>query len=160
MYHYQAQSREVWCGRTLMLPLRLCWHSYHAVLRASCCGAELMLRKKLPPAPPTAPTTITTHASSDIDYTDIAAKLEGYSGSDIALLCKEAAMRPVRRLMEKLEAIDSGSIPSARASAAVDLLRVDAVSVADLNDALTVTKPSARVVAPRYTAWQAEFAST
>ena len=32
---------------------------------------------------------------------------EGYSGSDLRLVCKEAAMRPVRRLVSQLEAMES-----------------------------------------------------
>jgi SpoVK/Ycf46/Vps4 family AAA+-type ATPase len=34
-----------------------------------------------------------------IDFPALAARTDQYSGSDIVLLCKEAAMRPVRRLM-------------------------------------------------------------
>ena len=30
-------------------------------------------------------------------------KTEGYSGSDIKLVCKEAAMRPVRKIFDALE---------------------------------------------------------
>ena len=30
-------------------------------------------------------------------------KTEGYSGSDIRLVCKEAAMRPVRKIFDALE---------------------------------------------------------
>lgn len=29
--------------------------------------------------------------------------MEGYSGSDIRLVCKEAAMRPVRKIFDALE---------------------------------------------------------
>lgn len=38
-----------------------------------------------------------------LDYTTFANKLEGYSGSDIRLVCKEAAMKPLRRLMNSIE---------------------------------------------------------
>lgn len=40
----------------------------------------------------------------DIDYREFAETLDGYSGSDIRLVCKEAAMKPLRRLMKQLEA--------------------------------------------------------
>ena len=32
--------------------------------------------------------------------------LEGYSGSDIRLVCKEAAMKPLRRIMNEIEIIE------------------------------------------------------
>ena len=40
---------------------------------------------------------------SVFDYGKVAENLKGYSGSDIRLVCKEAAMKPLRRLMHELE---------------------------------------------------------
>lgn len=40
---------------------------------------------------------------SEIDYDYFAEHTEGYSGSDIKLVCKEAAMRKLRLLMKKLD---------------------------------------------------------
>lgn len=37
-----------------------------------------------------------------IDYKEVAKRSDGYSGSDIKLLCKEAAMKPLRRLLYQL----------------------------------------------------------
>lgn len=34
--------------------------------------------------------------------------MEGYSGSDIRLVCKEAAMRPVRKIFDALESHQDG----------------------------------------------------
>lgn len=45
-------------------------------------------------------------AAKDIDYETIAEGLEGYSGSDIRLVCKEAAMKPLRKLLFQLEGIE------------------------------------------------------
>ena len=40
--------------------------------------------------------------AADVDLAALAAKTDGYSGADVMLLCKEGAMRPLRRLMERL----------------------------------------------------------
>ena len=37
------------------------------------------------------------------DYKEISGWLKEYSGSDIRLVCKEAAMKPLRRLISELE---------------------------------------------------------
>ena len=37
-------------------------------------------------------------------------KTEGYSGSDIRLVCKEAAMRPVRKIFDILENLTEGEL--------------------------------------------------
>ena len=41
--------------------------------------------------------------SPEVDVDAVATRAEGYSGSDIALLCKECAIRPLRRLMSRLD---------------------------------------------------------
>lgn len=57
---------------------------------------SVMLSKKLPPGPNT----------TELDYDRFAASTEGFSGSDITLLAKEAAMQPLRRLMKELEGVE------------------------------------------------------
>ncbi len=57
---------------------------------------EDMVRKLLPEG---------KTAAQDLRYTEFAQKLDGYSGSDIRLVCKEAAMKPLRRLMSEIESI-------------------------------------------------------
>lgn len=49
---------------------------------------------------------LSDRAGSDIDYQSIAHRLEGYSGSDIRLVCKQAAMRPLRKLLFQLQGIN------------------------------------------------------
>ena len=44
--------------------------------------------------------------STDVTFSaEFAALTEGYSGADIELLCREAAMMPVRRLVHKLNGL-------------------------------------------------------
>ncbi len=45
----------------------------------------------------------------DINFEEYAKKLEGYSGSDIRLVCKEALMKGVRRTITILESINDKS---------------------------------------------------
>lgn len=44
-------------------------------------------------------------AAQELNYHEFALKLDGYSGSDIRLVCKEAAMKPLRRLMKEIESV-------------------------------------------------------
>lgn len=53
---------------------------------------EGMVRSHLPP-----------NMSDNLNYEEFSIQLEGYSGSDIRLVCKEAAMKPLRRLMNEIE---------------------------------------------------------
>jgi katanin p60 ATPase-containing subunit A1 len=46
---------------------------------------------------------LTSTPGMEIPYDVLMEKTEGYSGSDIRLVCKEAAMQPLRRLMAVLE---------------------------------------------------------
>jgi katanin p60 ATPase-containing subunit A1 len=50
---------------------------------------ENMLLKFIPP-----------DKADNLDYSGFAKKLENYSGSDIRLVCKESAMKPLRRLLK------------------------------------------------------------
>lgn len=44
-------------------------------------------------------TLLADRAAPDVSFQHFSSSTQGYSGSDIHLLAKEAAMRPVRRLM-------------------------------------------------------------
>jgi len=45
----------------------------------------------------------------EFDFGQYAEILQGYSGSDIKLVCKEAAMKPLRRLMAVLDKQEEGN---------------------------------------------------
>lgn len=77
---------------------------------------------------------------------------EGYSGSDIKLVCREAAMRPVRKIFSVLEnnQSESNNLPG---------IQLDTVTTQDFLDVLAHTKPSAKNLTERYLAWQEKFES-
>jgi len=98
----------------------------------------------------------------DVDADALAAKTEGYSGADVFLVCKEAAMRPLRVVMERLEELDRDEAESGRPVAdRARLPRMPLVSQADVDEALRVTKPAAASSdTQRYDTWAAQHGSS
>jgi katanin p60 ATPase-containing subunit A1 len=76
---------------------------------------------------------------------------EGYSGSDIQLVCKEAAMRSVRKVFAVLENLCEES--------QVTHLKLDKITTEDVIKVLENTKPSARQLVKKYEAWTKEYES-
>ncbi len=107
--------------------------------------------------------------SDNLDYSSLAKRTQGYSGADLVLLCKEAAMRPVRRLMSKVQAADSGAQTGASAAAALLSLQtepevayptLELVKQDDVEAALRCTRPSANAkFLDRYEKWEHDFGS-
>ncbi|KAK1800558.1 hypothetical protein P4O66_005778, partial [Electrophorus voltai] len=60
---------------------------------------QAMINHWLPPVSNTGGVELRTQLAYDV----LAEETEGYSGSDIRLVCKEAAMRPVRKIFDTLE---------------------------------------------------------
>ncbi|XP_044898155.1 katanin p60 ATPase-containing subunit A-like 2 isoform X5 [Felis catus] len=89
---------------------------------------------------------------TELEYGVLSQETEGYSGSDIKLVCREAAMRPVRKIFSALEnhQSESSNLPG---------IQLDTVTTADFLDVLAHTKPSAKNLTQRYSAWQSEFES-
>ncbi|XP_073925970.1 katanin p60 ATPase-containing subunit A-like 2 isoform X4 [Castor canadensis] len=87
-----------------------------------------------------------------LEYDVLSQETDGYSGSDIKLVCREAAMRPVRKIFSALENHQSESRN-------LSGIQLDIVTTADFLDVLAHTKPSAKNLTERYSAWQREFES-
>lgn len=87
---------------------------------------------------------------SEIDYDVVAVKTDGYSGSDVKLLCKEAAMRPVRKIFYALEHHSEGQELH---------IHLDKIKTSDILAALERTKPSAKTMKQKYIDWQREYES-
>ncbi|XP_068665635.1 uncharacterized protein [Aristolochia californica] len=89
---------------------------------------------------------------AELPYDLLVEKTEGYSGSDIRLLCKEAAMQPLRRLMalleEKQELVPEDELPA-----------VGPVCPEDVETALLNTRPSAHLHAHRYDKFNSDYGS-
>eukprot|EP00358_Blepharisma_japonicum_P003969 CAMPEP_0202953466 /NCGR_PEP_ID=MMETSP1395-20130829/46287_1 /ASSEMBLY_ACC=CAM_ASM_000871 /TAXON_ID=5961 /ORGANISM="Blepharisma japonicum, Strain Stock R1072" /LENGTH=158 /DNA_ID=CAMNT_0049667165 /DNA_START=741 /DNA_END=1214 /DNA_ORIENTATION=+ len=79
--------------------------------------------------------------SQGVDYGGFARRIEGYSGSDIKLLCKEAAMKPIRRLMGVIEIMDENVTMNWHKPADPSSIPVPGpVTSRDFDDALETTK--------------------
>ncbi|XP_063036288.1 katanin p60 ATPase-containing subunit A-like 2 isoform X4 [Melospiza melodia melodia] len=88
----------------------------------------------------------------DLPSEEARRETNGYSGSDIKLVCKEAAMRPVRKIFDALENHQPGN-------SNLPTIQLDTITTADFLDVITHTKPSAKNLSQKYTDWQREFES-
>ncbi|XP_072272817.1 katanin p60 ATPase-containing subunit A-like 2 [Pyxicephalus adspersus] len=109
---------------------------------------EVMIRHWLPPVSNSGGVELRT----ELQYSTLGEETDGYSGSDIKLVCKEAAMRPVRKIFDALENHQPGNKD-------MPVIRLDTVTTSDLQEVLAHTKPSAKSLAEKYSAWQKEFES-
>ncbi|XP_033831792.1 katanin p60 ATPase-containing subunit A-like 2 [Periophthalmus magnuspinnatus] len=135
------------------------WELDHAMLRRlekrilvgfpSSLARQAMVSHWLPPF---RSTEGGVELRTQLDYQTLAKEMEGYSGSDIALVCKEASMRPVRKIFDALESIHNGDTDT-------PAICLDTVTTADFMEVLAHIKPSARSLMDRYTAWEKEYKS-
>ncbi|KAM7505957.1 hypothetical protein LguiB_004861 [Lonicera macranthoides] len=87
-----------------------------------------------------------------LPYEILVDRTEGYSGSDIRLVCKEAAMQPLRRVMSILEQKEE-VVPED------ELPMVGPIRQEDIEVALKNTRPSAHIHAPRYDKFNTDYGS-
>jgi katanin p60 ATPase-containing subunit A1 len=92
---------------------------------------------------------------------EFAQKLEGYSGSDIKLVCEEAAMKPLRRLMQEMDSVTKiDTTDWTRPADPRSAPTIGPVTSEDFARALESTKSSAQAVKfEKYEKWMAEFGS-
>uniref|UniRef100_A0A2C9JJS6 Katanin p60 ATPase-containing subunit A-like 2 n=1 Tax=Biomphalaria glabrata TaxID=6526 RepID=A0A2C9JJS6_BIOGL len=142
----------------LLAASNLPWELDHAMLRRlekrilvdlpTLEARRAMLKHHLPPV--VAAKSGGLELLSELDYDLLAVKTDGYSGSDIRLVCKEAAMRPVRKIFFALENHTEGE----------DLhIQLDKIKTIDVLAALERTKPSAKTMKQKYIDWQKEYES-
>ncbi|CAF0710391.1 unnamed protein product [Brachionus calyciflorus] len=89
--------------------------------------------------------------NANLDYNRLAEITDGYSGSDIKLVCKEAAMKSVRKVFAALENLSEGE--------ELTQLKLDTIKTEDVEAVLMSTKPSARQFKNKYDSWRKEYES-
>ncbi|RXN30585.1 katanin p60 ATPase-containing subunit A-like 2 isoform X3 [Labeo rohita] len=114
----------------------------------SAPARQAMISHWLPPVSNTGGVELRT----ELDYESLAQGTGGYSGSDIRLVCKEAAMRPVRKIFDALENHTEGQ-------SNMPVIELETVTTADFQEVIAHTKPSARCLMDRYSAWEKEYES-
>lgn len=115
-------------------------------------GRETMVRKLL-----VGPSFV------DIDPVAVAERTEKFSGADIRLLCKEVAMKPVRRIIERLDKMeydmktDDGAGPSELE--VQKMVRAEPATLEDMEEALSCTRPSTQMHKEKYINWTNDYGS-
>ena len=102
--------------------------------------------------------------ADDIDLAVLAQRTEGYSGADIATVCRTAAMMPMRKILEegrKKHGSNVAGMQKMLADRGVSLAAAKLpVEMSHFLDAIAATKPSVgHADAKHYEEWMAEFGS-
>ncbi|XP_076064208.1 katanin p60 ATPase-containing subunit A-like 2 [Oratosquilla oratoria] len=86
-----------------------------------------------------------------LEYHQLASISDGYSGSDIKVVCKEAAMTCLRKVFSVLEdfSVEDDQLPE---------LQLEAITMADVEAALSRTRP-AQSNSQKYSEWHSKFGS-
>jgi len=88
---------------------------------------------------------------TSLDYKILADQTGGYSGSDLKLVSKEAAMRVLRKIFMILEHHQNeDELPE---------FSLDTITTKDVLDVLNHTKPSIDVGSRRYEDWRSKYES-
>ncbi|TPP45181.1 ATPase associated with various cellular activities (AAA) family protein [Leishmania donovani] len=96
--------------------------------------------------------------ASDADYEACAALTEGMSGADIDVVCREAMMRPVRKLISQLEA--AGNDRNAHVRLPSEPLKPPAATLEDVQASVACTRSSVRAAdLDKYDVWTREHGS-
>merc|ERR1711907_769004 len=72
----------------------------------------------------------------DVELDELSVLTDGYSGSDIRLVCREAAMMPMRRILAETQ--DPSEIARLKQDGQLDTT----ITLADLKEAVESTNPS------------------
>ncbi|GAA49283.1 katanin p60 ATPase-containing subunit A-like 2 [Clonorchis sinensis] len=146
----------------LLAASNLPWELDHAMLRRlekrilvdlpNTEARQRMFETFLPSSSASTPST-GLQLKCNIDYELVSKLTEGYSGSDIRLVCKEAAMRVVRKIFDILENPTKEFNPETH-------IRLDPVTTGDVKAAIESTMPSARHLSGRYQEWQRNYGSS
>ncbi|KAL5104042.1 Katanin p60 ATPase-containing subunit A-like 2 [Taenia crassiceps] len=139
------------------------WELDHAMLRRlekrilvdlpNFDARKRMFENLLPPKQKPSKTDM-PQLTAQIDYARMAELTKGYSGSDIHLVCKEAAMNVVRKVFSVLdEAKNNPALLQTK-------LFFDPITSEDVESAIRRTKPSGMAFSEKYHKWQEKFGSS